>query len=316
MFDQPLASAGNMNQPDDPTPNHVAALRLAVGIITKGRASVLAQTLPMLRNQLWPPARVIVCYTEPSDIAGVSADDLGVEMLLGPAGATRQRNCILDAVRDCDILLFLDDDFLAAPAFCETVQRVMAAQPDLLVATGRVIADGINGPGMSFEAGLALIEKDRFQGDRFDCSHAENGYGCNMAIRLNAVGDLRFDENLPLYGWYEDIDFTRRLGRRGRIARLEAARGVHLGVKLGRTSGLNLGYSQIANPIYLARKGSYPWSHALGSMARNTLANLGRSLRPEPYIDRYGRLRGNVVAFGDLLRGRLDPNNVLGLSRK
>jgi glycosyltransferase involved in cell wall biosynthesis len=316
MFDLPLASACNVNQPDDPMPNGVAALRLAVGIITKGRSSVLAQTLPMLQNQQWPPARVIVCYTEPADIAGIPADDLGVEMLLGPAGATKQRNCILDAVHDCDIVLFLDDDFLAAPAFCETVQRVMAAQPDLLVATGRVIADGINGPGMSFEAGVALIEKDRFDGDQLSSSHAENGYGCNMAIRLNAVGDLRFDENLPLYGWYEDIDFTRRLGRRGRIARLEGARGVHLGVKLGRTSGLRLGYSQIANPIYLARKGSYPWSHALGSMARNTLANVVKSLKPEPYIDRYGRLRGNVVAFVDLVRGRLDPNRVLDLAKR
>jgi hypothetical protein len=42
-------------------------------------------------------------------------------------------------------------------------------------------------------------------------------YGCNMALRMADVGDLRFDEALPLYGWQEDIDFTMRLARRGRL---------------------------------------------------------------------------------------------------
>ncbi|AZO77314.1 hypothetical protein B5U98_17255 [Bosea sp. Tri-39] len=35
-----------------------------------------------------------------------------------------------------------------------------------------------------------------------------------------------------------------------------ALRGVHRAVKRGRTSGLRVGYSQIANTVYLARKGT------------------------------------------------------------
>jgi hypothetical protein len=99
----------------------------------------------------------------------------------------------------------------------------------------------------------------------------------------------------------------------GRILRLAGARGVHLGVKVGRTPGLRLGYSQVANPIYLARKGSFPWSHALPSAARHCAINLLRSFAPEPEVDRFGRFRGNMLAVFDLLRGRMAPDRILAL---
>jgi hypothetical protein len=35
--------------------------------------------------------------------------------------------------------------------------------------------------------------------------------------------------------------------------------------------------------------------------------------RPEPYVDRRGRLRGNMLALGDLLRHRMAPERVLEL---
>ena len=48
-------------------------------------------------------------------------------------------------------------------------------------------------------------------------------------------------------------------------------------------------------------------------MARNLLANLVRSLWPEPHIDRRGRLRGNVLALRHLLTGRIEPEHILEL---
>ena len=38
-----------------------------------------------------------------------------------------------------------------------------------------------------------------------------------------------------------------------------------------------------------------------------------RSLAPEPWVDRRGRLRGNLIAIADLLRGRMHPLRVLDL---
>jgi hypothetical protein len=42
-------------------------------------------------------------------------------------------------------------------------------------------------------------------------------------------------------------------------------------------------------------------------MACNLAANMVKTLRPEPFIDRGGRLSGNLKALGDLVTGRLRP---------
>ena len=111
------------------------------------------------------------------------------------------------------------------------------------------------------------------------------------------IGDMRFDERLVLYGWQEDIDFTSRLRRRGRVVCVPASAACISGLKAGRVSGKRFGYSQVVNPVYLIRKGSVPASFALPLMFRNLAANLVRSLRPEPYVDRRGRLRGNLLGL-------------------
>ncbi|WP_367715613.1 hypothetical protein AB2N04_16470 [Nitratireductor sp. GISD-1A_MAKvit] len=133
-----------------------------------------------------------------------------------------------------------------------------------------------------------------------------------MAVRMSTVRGygLRFDENLPLYGWLEDVDFSRQIARHGRIVRSPRLHGVHLGTKTGRTSGVRLGYSQIANPFYLMRKRTMSPGQAAPQIARNLAANALRALYPEPWVDRRGRLVGNIRAVGDLMRGRLAPQNV------
>jgi hypothetical protein len=41
--------------------------------------------------------------------------------------------------------------------------------------------------------------------------------------------------------------------------------------------------------------------------------NIVHAPRPEPYVDRRGRLRGNLLALADLLRARMAPERVLDL---
>jgi len=196
------------------------------------------------------------------------------------------------------------------------VEQVFASHADVVMTTGTLIADGIAGPGLAPTEALQLLDEcptiDHPGGGLDDVA---NGYGCNMAVRLAIVRERQcwFDEKLPLYGWQEDVDFSLQLAAAGRIVKTPLARGVHLGIKQGRQSGVRLGYSQIANPIYLSRKGSYPWSRGLQTMARNAAANCLRSIMPEPYIDRRGRLAGNLKALKDLIGGRLDPERILEL---
>jgi hypothetical protein len=134
-----------------------------------------------------------------------------------------------------------------------------------------------------------------------------------MVVRLASVRDnhIAFDEALPLYSWQEDIDFSRQMAPFGRIVKAEALTGIHLGAKSGRVSGVRFGYSQVANPIYLVRKGTLSLSFGGRTLAKNLLANVGRLMRSEPHIDRPGRLKGNLLALFDLLCGRLHPGRVL-----
>lgn len=286
-------------------------MRIAIGIATRGRPAILAGVLADLRRQTRPADRTIVCHVTPDDVTGCS----GAEFLTAPAGLPRQRNAILDAAGDCDVVLFLDDDFLCAPYFLAVLEAAFSTHADMVVATGLVVADGAKGPGYSLDEGFALLAADTPPADSSAVEPAFNGYGCNMAFRMATVraNAIRVDERLPLYAWYEDIDVTRRLGEHGAILRLLGARGVHLGAKSGRVKQLRLGYSQVVNPIYLARKGSFPWNHAIPSAARHCLANLVRSLKPEPWADRWGRFRGNMIGVWDLVRGRAAPERVLDL---
>ena len=54
-------------------------------------------------------------------------------------------------------------------------------------------------------------------------------------------------------------------------------------------------------------------AYALRLAARNFFANLVKSMRPESYIDRRGRLRGNLIGLFHLLTGRLTPEYILKL---
>jgi GT2 family glycosyltransferase len=287
---------------------------IAIGIATRGRPAILAETIAELARQTRPPEAILVCHVGEEDVGDLPALRPDIAFLRAEAGLPRQRNAILDAAGE-DIVLFLDDDFLAAPPYLDVLARVMAARPDCVVATGTVIADGAKGPGLSVAEGRAFLAADTPPPDPLAAAPHFNGYGCNMAFRMAPVRahGIRVDEALPLYAWYEDIDVTRRLAAHGTILRLAGARGVHLGVKAARTPGVRLGYSQVVNPIYLARKGSFPWSHAIPSAARHCAINLARSLAPEPHVDRWGRFRGNMRALADMMRGRIDPGRILSL---
>lgn len=305
--------------PVSPFPAQAASLespRLIVGIATRGRPAVLAETLAGLRGQTLTPTAVLVSYAQPEDVGEAPGLFPEVTFLLSPSGLTRQRNTILKALPAAEVLVFFDDDFFLRPDYLRRMQEVFAAHPSVVVATGRLIADGINGPGFTTAEGQGMLARfDRVSPVGTAPWPVFNAYGCNMALRLVTVqaNHLRFNEDLPLYGWYEDVEFSRQMARFGDVVKVPTALGVHLGVKGGRQSGVRLGYSQVANPVYLARRQSVPWRYALASMGSRSAKNLVRSLWPEPFVDRRGRLRGNLQAWRDLVKGRIHPQRAAQL---
>jgi GT2 family glycosyltransferase len=289
--------------------------RIAVVVATVSRAHTLRRMLDRLSAQTRPADRILVVGVGPGDVAGVEGARTPAEIRFAARGLCSQRNHALDALAgQADLVIFFDDDYLAADDYIENAERLFRDQADVVGATGRMIADGVNGPGLAFDDAAALLAADRPAGEQATAIRPIRAlYGCNMVYRTAAIGDLRFDEALPLYGWQEDIDFSFQMSRRGRLVKSGALAGVHLGEKAGRGPGKRLGYSQIANPMYLLGKRTIPPDLARRIMRGNVAANLLRSVKPEPWVDRRGRLAGNLAAVTDLVLGRLHPRRVLDL---
>lgn len=288
---------------------------LVVGIPTCGRPMILAETIAFLEEQVRRPDKIVVAYADPADVEDAPVRFPQVTFIQSKLGLTRQRNAIVDLVRHYDLLLFVDDDFYLDPRYIEITERVFVENPDIVASTGNVLADDVNGPGLSIAQAKSIVADGSGTQGGQQLTRTFFAYGCNMCLRVATIREheLRFDETLPLYGWYEDWDFSGQLTSFGSIVHISNACGVHLSAKVGRITGVRLGYAQVANPIYLARKGTFPWSHVFKFIVGPCLKNLVRSLAPEAHVYRLGRFCGNMAAFRDLLSGRLCPTQILEL---
>ncbi|WP_309091350.1 glycosyltransferase family A protein [Phenylobacterium sp.] len=294
---------------------------IIVVIATAGRPRQVEDSLALLRLQSRRPDLVVVSATASSDLPQ-HMDQLRArlpfttELLFGSKGLTRQRNRALERVQALaanDVsrggVVFFDDDFVPREDWLENAAAEFSARPGCVGLTGVLLADGANGPGYDVAQASQMIRSGEavLRGPRARAGAVRALYGCNMALCGEVAVRVRFDEQLPLYGWLEDEDVSGQLRKLGRLFRSDRLVGVHLGAKSGRVSGRDYGYSQIANPLYLVRKGTYPVSSAAMLMARNLASNLVKAPFPEPYVDRAARLRGNLLAITDLARGRLHP---------
>jgi GT2 family glycosyltransferase len=288
---------------------------LVVGIATRGRTAILVETIAFLAKQERQPDKILVAYAELADVGDAPDRFPYVTFIQAELGLTRQRNAILSLARDCDILLFIDDDFYLDPHYLRITERFFCENPEVVASHGRVLADDVKGPGLTVEQAQSILTGDTGAQCKQQITPTYFAYGCNMCLRMAPIREhgLRFDETLPLYGWYEDWDFSRQLAQFGAIVHISNACGVHLSVKVGRMAGVRMGYAQVANPIYLARKGTFPWSHVFRFIVGPCLKNLVRSLKPEAHVDRLGRFCGNLAAFRDLITGTLSPMQITNL---
>ncbi len=300
---------------------------IAVIIASVGRPEVVGRAIEELEKQTRLPDYLVLSVCEasdlPSDLFDVSrARKPFVTRLYGKRGLTAQRNRGIMFLQTetsvmqlpSGVVVFFDDDFVMSRDWLEVVEREMMANADVVGYTGLVLADGAALKGYSADAALVILSKGRpllaVTDWRVQSGETEALYGCNMAIRSQAMEDLLFDEALVMYGWLEDLDFSIRLSRKGPLLRSPHLAGVHLGWKTGRGSGAAMGYAQVANPIYLYKKKTLSLRQTLKYASKNVAANMAKSVKPEPFLDRRGRLFGNMLALRDLILGRIKPSRI------
>ncbi|WP_267361726.1 MULTISPECIES: glycosyltransferase family A protein [unclassified Methylobacterium] len=295
-------------------------------VATRGRSEQLKTLLIYLRLQTLRPRHIVLVGTSAADVAVDTAefdDDLTVTKVISvSAGSAIQRNKGIEwlvehqALSPDSFTIFFDDDFRPDVNWVRSCDALFRDNLDIVGITGLVLADGGHGYAVSedsveaYLAGTRRRESHWAQGSMRDIATV---YGCNMAFRNTVFGACTFDEKLPLYAWQEDRDFSGQAKSFGRIIFAPVCRGVHLGARSGRTSGMRLGYSQISNLIYLSKKGTVSWSTSLKFMIKSVASNTIKSLNRNPNADYVGRLSGNLLAIRDTFIGRCDPGNIVNM---
>lgn len=295
-------------------------------VATKGRAKETYTLLDYLAQQNYPIEKIIIVGSEPNDVENLEKHSLAksnnaIILLSNKAGLTIQRNVGLNALDDLVAELnvyewfvtFFDDDFRPDDDWIINAAKAFELHSDWVGLTGLVVADGVNSDGITEEESKDYLKQH--MGQNLSESNLEKKYGlygCNMAFRGNVAYQLRFDENLPFYGWQEDVDFGSRAAKLGKLYKTNRCVGVHMGSSSGRTSGIRFGYSQIANPLYLVKKGTMQRKFAFKLIFRNLLSNIIRAATFNQTKDYKGRLYGNWLACKDLILSRCHPLKVLG----
>ena len=282
---------------------------VTVILASAGRPNLLADVIKDLTAQTVDFTLVVsVPDDESLPPAGVSADTLVVRA----QGLAAQRNAGLDVVPDAEFVFFFDDDAVVRADYLERGVDFLRSHPDINGITGRVLLDGATGEEIPREVAEKTVEASFATPLSHQFAPSRELYGCNFAFRPSGAGGERFDARLPLYSWLEDHDFARRLMRHGSLAKVDDCVIVHMGTKSGgRTAHARLGYSQMMNPAYLCRTGSFSLRLAVHETVYRVGKNVARSAWGPERKWRRERLRGNLLAAGDLIRGRFTPERIL-----
>ena len=291
-------------------------MNTTVIICSFNRSAILHDTVCSLLQQTTRPEAILLSLCDELSVLPETKSLPGVRCIFGPQGSSAQRNTAI-AFASTPYALFLDDDVELAPEYIEQMERVFMADPSIAAASGEVVEDGAKS-GKGIERSVAINALLHYRGGR-ECTgiKIKDFFGCNMFVRRDILDKERFDERLPLYGWLEDRDFLWRCAKHGKMIRNRSAQIAHLATRSGRTSDVRYGYTKIANPFYMWRKGVVSNVAELIVMywIKTTFANIARAIAPRqsPTADYRQRLKGNFLAYRDLLLFRIDPQNILAI---
>jgi GT2 family glycosyltransferase len=311
---------------------------VAVIVCSADRPLILHETLASLAPQTRPPKEVLVCVPDEASVLPATRFLPRTRVIVGPRGSSVQRNFAIDRLTPgADLVLFLDDDVELARNFIATISDTFAGCPEVVVVGGvdigvgwrrgtltRMTARGLVAtvqaePALrvftlrslsSLPSGLARRAARRIAlaspPDISVLAKVPAVEGCAMCVRNSLLNHVRFDEHLTMYGYLEDLDFSAQCRRFGLVVIDTKSVLVHLVEVRGRIPDVQMGFSQVMNPVYIWSKGNASFCRTvlLGHLVARPLANLWHSTYNA--VARR-RLKGNLLAFSRLLRGTLEP---------
>jgi GT2 family glycosyltransferase len=287
--------------------NRTSPLSVVAIICSTRRPQILHETLMSIQGLEPGVSSVLLSVAADSDVLQESLGLPRVKRVIAPRGSASQRNAALRSLESApDFIVFLDDDIEIAPNHIEAYAECFQSDQSIVLATAVDLQPGIT--NIPREDARIMIEgRDLSDQDTTHYPDCYTAYGASMAFRGTLAGQVWFDENLPLYSFMEDYDFTLSCRAFGRCVKVPSAKYVHLEPSAGRVSNLLRGYSEVVNPFYIARK------HRMGFRARIILGCLRRTAQSIKSIPKDGstRFRGHVKGWTDVLLRKSDPRKIL-----
>jgi GT2 family glycosyltransferase len=243
----------------------------AVAVCTVRRARSLRRFLDSLAFQRPRPDELVVVDGSPDDETermltghphrGALAARVRYERV-EPArlGLTRQRNVALELVRS-ELVAFFDDDVVLLP---DCLAALLAGHRDAVVGVGALVANEQGAPHFGWRLRRLLRVVPTLEPGRYCATGVSTPWrfhdpppdalvdgewlpgGATMWCAPLARA-LRFAEGFAGYASGEDLEFSLRAGRHGRLVLATAARVLHLHEPGGRPDPYRLGYSTVRN---------------------------------------------------------------------
>ncbi len=245
---------------------------VSIVICTHRRARSLARCLDSIHTQRQRPAALLVVDASPdtatedhvrdrSDLAQLATRFEYIRVRGALAGLTRQRNFALRRITT-DLVLFFDDDVVLDEGCVEAMEAAQRAAPEI-VGVGAVALNEPRAPNRLWRARRLLRVVDSLHAGRYCRSGMSVSWnqldrtqpiadadwlpGYAMLWKTDIARRVGFNEQFAGYANGEDLDFSLRMSRCGRLVVATGARLDHHHEPGGRPDPYALGFSTIRN---------------------------------------------------------------------
>jgi GT2 family glycosyltransferase len=297
--------------------------KIAFIIATKDRPGELRSLMRSLEEQSHKPDEVILVDGGNLPVIESLHHSLKFPVIYlksRPPSAARQRNAGFKAVSpETDLIGFLDDDVILEKTALERMMTFWEKATPEVVGAGfsminhpQLAAAKMKSSPLAESLGLYGAKKGRVLRSGFQTMIGEVNKTMEVqwlptgaAVWRRPIFELyQFDEWFSAYSYLEDLDFSYRAGKSGRLAVVSDARYFHMMAPAGREDSYAFGQREILNRLYFVRK------HPELSTPRCVLALILRMAMSFFLYVKKGdkrflqRLLGNIAGFrGALFQG-------------
>lgn len=308
---------------------------LTVAVCTYKRAQSVARFLNSLQDQEHKPHTLIIVDASPDDATQQAIRNYeDIEQLAGCLlyfrvtgqlkGLTRQRNFALRRATT-DLVAFFDDDIVLLPGCLNEMEMVYRSSESGIAGVGGFVQNESSDVALSWRLQLALGMISSLQPGKYHRSGnitpwsflrptsetVEGDFlpGCAMLWKTVIAREVGFNDSFDRYALGEDLDFSLRASRKGKLVVAGAARILHLHEQSGRPDPFRLGYMEVYNRYHIQRRGlkdrtwrdvarfAYAWLMDTLLLARHLLF-------PPRWSLIVRQIAGRLKAAMDLARGR------------